>query len=346
MQYAGRVGRGRRRRGDRPGRRARRRNRRGQRPRRIPALVTTRRGSLLAFAEGRGALRDDGDIDLVLRRSEDLGQTWSRITVVVDAGADTAGNPAPIVLAASDRVWLLYCTNPASDDTRRSIWITSSDDDGLHWATPRELTSEVEPAGWTWYATGPGRGLELASGRLLVPCDGVDEAGVRRSHVIVSDDGGAHWRRGGSSIPDTDEATAAQLPDGRVVLDMRFEGPTRARAVAYSDDEGESFSEATFDAARPDPACEGSLLAVPEGLLFSNPATTEQVPRDHVTVRLSEDGARTWPYARELDPAPSAYTALTRLPDGTFAIAWESGDVLPYDRIRFARFDLAWLGAR
>jgi sialidase-1 len=309
---------------------------------RIPALVTTASGALLAFAEGRQSIEDDGDIDLVLRRSDDLGATWSDLQVVVDVGADTAGNPTPIATSAG-RVWLPYCTNPGADMMARSVWLTWSDDDGLTWATPRELTADVKPAGWTWYATGPGRGIELSTGRLLVPCDHTDELGVTRSHVIYSDDQGETWQLGGSAGPDTDEATVAELADGRVVLNMRYEGAVRARALATSDDGGLTWSETTLDERLPDPACEGSLLVAPEGMLFANPATTIAFPRDHVTVRLSPDEGATWPYARVLDEGPSAYSSLTRLSDGRFGVLWESGRTLPYDRIRFARFDLAWV---
>ncbi len=316
----------------------------GYRVYRIPALVTTNMGTLLAFAEGRQSLEDDGNIDLVLRRSEDSGATWSSLAVVVDVGADTAGNPTPVVARTSGRVWLPYSTNPGADALSRSVWLTYSDDEGQSWSAPQDLTPDVKPAGWTWYATGPGRGIELSSGRLLVPCDHVDELGVRASHVIYSDDQGDTWHLGGSAGADTDEATVAELSDGRVVLNMRYEGATRARAVATSDDGGLSWSATTLDESLPEPGCEGSLLAAPEGLLFANPATTTRFPRDHVTVRLSTDDGASWPYARLLSEGPSAYTSLTRLPDGRFAILWESGRTLPYDRIRFARFDLAWLG--
>jgi sialidase-1 len=69
------------------------------------------------------------------------------------------------------------------------------------------------------------------------------------------------------------------------------------------------------------------------------------VPRDHLTVRLSSDGGLTWPAARLLDAGPSAYSALARLPDGRLVIAWESGAVLPYDRIQVAVFSVDWLKA-
>lgn len=309
---------------------------------RIPALITTTSGALLAFVEGRQSIADDGDIDIVLRRSDDDGATWSPVTVVVDLGEDTAGNPTPLV-TGDGRVLLPYTTNPGSDATKRSVWLVSSDDDGHSWSAPRDLTAEVVTPGSTWYATGPGRGIALSSGRLLIPADHVGPDGVRSSHVILSDDGGEQWYLGGSAARDTDEAQAAELSDGRVLLNMRFEGATRARAIATSTDGGLTFSETTFDARLPDPGCEGSLLATDGALWFSNPATVEVFPRDHLTVRVSHDDGATWAASRVLDPGPSAYSALTELSDGRIGILWEQGELIPYDRIRFARFDTGWV---
>lgn len=310
---------------------------------RIPALVTSRSGTLLAFAEGRHSLNDDGDIDIVLRRSVDMGATWSDLAVAVDMGSDTVGNPTPIVMAGSDRIWLPFCSNPGTDANTRSVWLTYSDDDGKTWVTPRDITAQAKPADWTWYATGPGRGIETTQGRLVIPADHVDGFGVRRSHVIFSDDAGETWTVGGSAAPDTDEAQVVELSDGRLMLNMRYEGDVRARAIAISSDAGATWGETTFDNQLPDPGCEGSILAIPQGLLFSNPATTVAFPRDHVTVRWSQDNGATWAFSRLLDEGPSAYSSLTRLPDGRMGIVWESGSAVPYDRVQFARFDLQWL---
>ncbi|MGY8693898.1 MAG: hypothetical protein ACKVGW_06830, partial [Verrucomicrobiia bacterium] len=61
---------------------------------RIPSLITTKDGTLLAFCEARKESRgDSGNIDLVVKRSEDNGKSWSALSVVWDAGDDTAGNP-------------------------------------------------------------------------------------------------------------------------------------------------------------------------------------------------------------------------------------------------------------
>ena len=122
---------------------------------RIPAVIKTSKGSLLAFAEARkNHCGDADDIDLVLRRSEDGGQTWSPMIIVWDDGGNTCGNPAPVVDARNGRIVLLSTWNLGGDhepqiinlkskDTRR-IFVMHSDDDGLQWSTPREITTDVK----------------------------------------------------------------------------------------------------------------------------------------------------------------------------------------------------------
>jgi len=65
---------------------------------RIPAIVTTTKGTILAFAEARkNNCSDAGDIDLVVKRSFDGGKTWSKISMVWNDAENTCGNPAPVV---------------------------------------------------------------------------------------------------------------------------------------------------------------------------------------------------------------------------------------------------------
>jgi sialidase-1 len=312
---------------------------------RIPALIEAPSGALLAFVEGRQSLFDHGNIDIVLRRSVDGGKTWGPPQVVVDQGEDTAGNPAPVVDPETKRIWLPFCTNPGQQDQKRQVWLTYSDDDGQSWAKPRDLTPEVKAPGWTWYATGPGRSIALASGRLVVPANHVDASGIGHSHVFYSDDHGLTWHLGGVAAPQTDESQVAELNNGDLLLSSRYEGPVFARGFSRSTDRGLTWGPLSLPSELPDPHCQGSLLNTADGLLLSHPATTQKVPRDHLTVRLSSDGGLTWPAARLLDAGPSAYSALARLPDGRLVIAWESGAVLPYDRIQVAVFSVDWLKA-
>ena len=312
---------------------------------RIPSLIEAPSGALLAFAEGRQSLFDHGNIDIVLKRSIDGGKTWGSAQVVVDQGEDTAGNPAPVVDPQTKRIWLPFCTNPGQEDQDRHVWLTYSDDDGLNWSKSKDITSEVKMPDWSWYATGPGRSIALLSGRLVVPANHVDAKGVGRSHIFYSDDHGLSWKLGGVAAPQTDESQVAELLNGDLLLSSRYEGPVFARGFSRSTDRGLNWGPLSLPAELPDPHCQGSLLQTEDGLLISHPATTQKVPRDHLTVRWSGDGGLTWPAARLLDAGPSAYSALARLPDGRVAIAWESGAVLPYDRILFTVFSIDWLKA-
>ena len=134
---------------------------------RIPAICSTKEGTLLAFAEGREA-GDKGDIDLIMRRSEDEGKTWGRIDVIWDDKDNTCGNPCPVVDLDTGTIWLFLTWNLGSDSETaimtgqsghpRSPWVTYSDDDGKTWAKPKKLP-HLRKKKWTWYATGPGNGI-------------------------------------------------------------------------------------------------------------------------------------------------------------------------------------------
>ena len=165
---------------------------------RIPAVIGTKHGSLLAFCVGRKSGRgDSADIDLVLRRSFDGGRTWQPIQLVWDDGQNTCGNPCPVVDQRDGTIWLLLTHNLGDDseaeivDGRsrgsRTCWVCNSRDDGASWTKPIEITLKVKQPDWTWYATGPGIGIQLAGGRLVIPCDNkVAVSKARQAHVIFS----------------------------------------------------------------------------------------------------------------------------------------------------------------
>jgi sialidase-1 len=317
----------------------------GYRVYRIPSLLELPGGGLLAFAEGRQSLQDDGNIDLVMRRSDDGGATWSPLSVVIDLGDDTAGNPSPFVDPLDGRIWLPFCTNPGAAMNERHVWLTSSTDGGTTWAPPREITEQVKAMDWSWFATGPGRSIVTRTGRFVVPANHVEADGRSFAGVIYSDDRGATWQRGANSLAGSDESQVAELSDGRLMMSARMSGEVFARAFSYSDDAGETWSRSELRSDLPDPQCQGSLLMTAEGLLLANPATTQPLPRNQLTLRRSLDDGATFAQSKLIEGGPSAYSALATLPDGTIAMAWESGGFLPYDRIRFARISSRWLAA-
>lgn len=328
---------------------------------RIPALIVTTQDTLLAFCEGRkSGSGDAGEIDLLLRRSTDGGDHWSPLQVVVSRPGYTCGNPCPVVDQHTGVIWLPFTQNHGEDHEalvtqgkgERTVWLTHSPDEGISWAEPVEITGMVKKPEWTWYATGPGHGIQLTSGRLLVPCDhmlGIHFDRKRdpyHSHVIYSDDHGATWQIGGIIPPGTNECAVAQLDDGRVYINCRNYVGERRRAVAWSADDGMTFQQFTWDEALVEPICQGSLAHyTPAGelnhlLLFANPASPL---RERMTVRLSDDGGQSWSVERVLYKGPAAYSDLAVLPDGTICCLYERGSAHPYEELHLARFDLAWL---
>jgi sialidase-1 len=204
---------------------------------RIPCLLVTGRGTLLAFAEGRKNSRgDSGDIDLLLKPSGDQGSTWQPAQLVWDDGPNTCGNPCAVLDRATGTIWLLLTWNrgedsepeiiaQASQDTRR-VFVTQSVDDGLTWSNPREITADVKRTNWTWYATGPGAGIQLERGphrgRLVIPCDHIAaRTRAYRSHIIFSDDHGRSWHLGGATPqPQVNECEVVELTGNRLLLNM------------------------------------------------------------------------------------------------------------------------------
>lgn len=335
---------------------------------RIPALLTTDKGTLLAFCEGRkGSRSDSGDIDLLLKRSTDGGKTWSDPQVVWDDGPNTCGNPCPVQDRTTGTIWLLLTWNDGRDrehaiktyesiDTRR-VFVARSDDDGQTWSKPTEITETTKRPAWGWYATGPGVGIQLQrgprTGRLIVPCDyshtRPDGKIGYGSHAIFSDDHGRSWQLGGPIGPDTNECQIVELVDGTLLMNMRnADRSKKTRAIATSRDGGLTWSAVDHDPALVEPICQASFLrytARPHSdrnrLLFSNPGRKDR--RADLTVRMSYDEGRTWPVARLLWANPTAYSCLTVLPDDDIGCLFEAGRDHSYQRIMFARFTRRWL---
>ena len=318
---------------------------------RIPAIIRTQKGTLLAFAEGRkNSSSDTGDIDLVIKCSEDNGKTWSELSVIWDDGVNVCGNPAPVVDRQSGNVFLLSTWNLGSDheseiisetskDTRR-VFVLISTDDGRTWSDAREITASTKLSNWTWYATGPCHGIQINNGkykdRLIVPCDHI-ESGTNKyfSHIIYSDDHGKTWKIGGTTQQDqVNECSVAELPAGRLMLNMRnYDRTQKTRKVSVSDDGGKTWSGIYSDPVLIEPICQGSLLSTEpdcKKLLFMNPA--DENSRKNMTLRLSTDEGRNWT-SKVIFPGPSAYSDIVILATGNIGCLMELGHIWPYQGI-------------
>jgi hypothetical protein len=345
---------------------------------RIPGLVVTARGTLLAYCEARKSTRGDwGTIDVLMRRSTDGGRSWKPARKVVtppkgltknpvalaqklaDPGEITLNNPVAIADRKPGVVHLLYCIEYA-----RCFYLRS-DDDGETFTDPMEITPVFErfrPAyGWNVLATGPGHGIQLATGRLLVPVwlsPGIGGHAHRPSAVSVihSDDHGKSWGRGEivvahPNLINPSETAAVELSDGRLMLNIRNESEPHLRGVTVSRDGLTGWGKLRFDPALPELVCFGSLVRLAKDdngcLLFANPHNAESQDRRNLTVKLSEDDGGTWPVSRVIEPGISGYSDLAVGPDGAVYCLYERGTASSsHDNPRslcLARFDLDWL---
>jgi sialidase-1 len=324
---------------------------------RIPSIIATIEGNIIAFAEGRkNGSSDTGDIDLVMKKSSDGGKTWSDLKIIWDDGDNVCGNPAPVVDRNTGFIYLLSTWNLGEDheseiihqtskDTRR-IFILESGDEGNIWSRPKEITSSVKLDNWTWYATGPCHGIQVMNGkfkdRLIIPCDHI-EADTKKyfAHIIYSDDQGKSWHLGGSTPQDqVNECTIAELPGGGLMLNMRnYDRSEKSRKISLSEDGGMTWGNIYPDKNLIEPICQASLLRYSfedtgkSRMLFSNPSDKDK--RENMTLKISYDEGNTWAKSVVLFTGPSAYSDLVKLPNGTIGCLFEAGKNNPYEGIVF-----------
>ncbi|MCI3269778.1 sialidase family protein [Streptomyces cylindrosporus] len=342
---------------------------------RIPATVTTRRGTVLAFAEGRhNSAADSGHIDVVLRRSRDGGCTWDPMRVVAAGNGDTRGNPAPVVDPHTGAIVLVTSYNSGAvtegqimrgevtAEQSRRVFVQQSRNDGLSFSAPRDITAEVKRADWRWYATGPGHAVALTrgphAGRLVVPAnhsvappagstDTGQEARYYGAHAIYSDDGGDTWHIGfvdgaHDGYANPNESTAAELPDGRLYFSSRDQSGTSVgnRLDAYSSDGAESLDHpyAIQPTLNDVPVVEGSVLQLraPDApLLFSGPSVP--TVRQSMAIWRSTDQGATFTKVLTLSQQRAAYSDLVQVGWKTVGVLYETGASGPYDTIEFRR---------
>lgn len=329
---------------------------------RVHAVDVTSAGTLLAFSEARvGTSADDGPKDLVLRRSTDGGRTWGPTTFIEDHHGGAWANPTPVVDLRTGRITVFYALNAAGLSSR--VFRRASTDDGVSWSDPVEVTDlfEGNEHGWTFHLPGPGRGIQLADGRLLVEVwhrRSIEVPAADRDYsvsVVYSDDGGRTWHWGGV-VPDPgglglDEARIAQLATGEVIVNSRLASgvSNTSRAVARSSDGGLTFTEAVVETnIAPHAGIASGLVARVdrngvERVVYTSPV--KSTGRDTLYARLSHDGAESWSWGRVIDTARAGYSDVVWLDDNTLLILYSrlGGSGVETLDVVAARVDLAWL---
>jgi sialidase-1 len=346
---------------------------------RIPGVVTTPSGTLLAYCEARRNTKADwGEIEVHLRRSTDQGKTWSDSVQIAHHGEriegnprkpkdgereQTVNNPVAIVDRVTGNIEFLYCINYARCFSMRSR------DDGQNWSSPREITPTFEAFRkqypWQVIATGPGHGIQLKSGRLVVPIwlayGKVGDHAPSACGTIYSDDHGETWVAGEIAVPNTppygnpNESVVAELSDGRVMLMARSVSAANRKIVTLSPNGAHGWSTPIFQKELWEPICMAGLVSLPTRpgyMVFSNPhrlafdSNGKEVPagrgkRENLSIKLSTDHGQSWPTNKTLEAGLSAYSDLAVLGDGSIVCLYE-GD----KTIMAARFNLDWIQAK
>jgi len=320
---------------------------------RIPGLVTSQKGTLLAVYDVRRDKSGDlqGDIDVGLSRSTDGGETWEPMRIIMDMGTwgglpedqNGIGDPAIMVDDLTGTIfvvglwihgkpgvaaWISSQPGLAPEETGQ-LMIVRSVDDGLTWSEPENITQPMKDPSWHLFLAGPGMGITLRDGTLVFAAQFKDAEQVPHSTIMYSKDRGETWSVGKGARPNTTESQVVELSDGSLMLNMR-DDRGGSRAVMVTRDLGESWEEhPSHRNALIEPICMGSLISTPLGksslLLFSNPNTADG--RYNITIKASFDEGQTWPENNQilLDQKKGwGYTCLTRIDADHIGILYES----------------------
>jgi sialidase-1 len=336
---------------------------------RIPGLVTTPKGTLIAVYDARweGWVDLPGHIDVGMSRSTDAGRTWEPMKIILDMGDDPewngegVGDPTILVDRVTGTIWVAAIWSHGKRAWRDSgpgmtpeetgqFILVRSDDDGATWSPPINITEQVKQPEWRYLLQGPGRGITMRNGTLVFPAQFKDAADLPHSTIIYSKDRGESWHIGGPARPNTTESQVVELADGVLMLNMR-DNRGGSRAVCTTSDMGATWTEhPSSRKLLPEPTCNAALIRLDElnqkgsehWLAFCNPSVNA-APRREMTVQLSPDGGSTWPANMRLmiDEGLSAgYPSMAMIDDETLGILFEGSLsqitflALPLDALR------------
>ncbi len=321
----------------------------------VYGLLVTIKGTVLAVAEARiTESSDDGAHHIVLRRSTDGGQSFTSSQVIVRSNnGESWVNPTLVQDSRSQRIFLFYALNHHNDST--DIFLRTSNDDGVSWSSPERLTHlfSKDTYGRTFHLPGPGHGIQLKNGRLLVPVWHRRSIAFKAQErlygvsCIYSDDRGGTWKAGKDTpVGELNESQLVALKGEEVLLVGRIISGKNGiyQAKLRSFDGGVSWDTAlVYDAHLKGPACDIGMTGFanrPGWVAISQPAGPK---RQNLYVRLSRDGGQTWT-ERLLQPGGATYSDLAVLPDKTMICLYGHGGTqhMP-DSVSVARFPLEWL---
>lgn len=333
---------------------------------RIPGIVETTKGTLVAVFDNRFNHAGDlpADITVGVSVSKDNGVTWSPIKTAIDykdlPGGHGIGDPTILFDPVTERLWIAALRAPksghpiwtsqkgtTSPDLCGQFILSYSDNEGMTWSKPINITEDVkrladpDTADWGLLFQGPGAGIAMTDGTLVFPAQIWGHKGGAPHHgvLVYSKDHGKTWTSSKAMPWGGSESTVAQLPDGSLLLNTREGGGPATRITARTTDLGETWEKVQTEPLRqPGNLCQAAYLSLNGKLYFSNPDSGR---RDTMTLRISEDGGKTWPRKVVYDPRGCAgYSSTCPVDGNSIGIIYEGTSDYHYF-VRIPEADLA-----
>ena len=333
---------------------------------RIPGLATTNKGTLVGVYDVRRRSGGDlpGDIDVGMSRSTDGGRAWEAMKVIMDMGNDPRwrydgiGDPAILVDQTTGTVWVAATWSHGNrswigsgpglkPEETGQLMLVRSDDDGVSWSEPINITEQVKKPEWCFILQGPGKGITMRDGTIVFAAQYQDtpkKKRLPRSTIIYSKDHGMTWKVGTGAFDDTTEAQVVETKAGTLMLNCRYNRKA-VRVVMTTDDMGKTWKKhSTSERSLIEPrACMASLIdpGMETGedlggwLLFSNPDSVRG--RHHITIKASPDRGLTWPKEHRLlldEETSAGYSCMSMIDEKTVGILYEGSQAhMTFQRI-------------